>query len=197
MGFNRSRGKHGSFQFFYTNEYILDAAKIYDHYLGGSGRDYVVDYESAYNHDHAIKAFVDHEVRTAQQQAERLWDRKNAQPFSITGSAQPSTGYYPKTENWQNTLGAHYIWGSGIVTPCVGSDPSVMKLSISIHAVDRYNFNKNSYDIASGCPDSINGRFAQLGWARSFMTYGWIDFDVVWRVGSIESSRAEIIPSNR
>lgn len=180
-----------------TGEYILDAANIYDHYMGGSGRDYVVDYVSAYNSDSAIKSFVDNEVRTAQLQSEQLWDRKDVNAFSITGTAQPSTGYYPVKENWQKTLGFHYIWGAGTVTPCVGGDANIMRLSISVRAIDRYDFNKDAYDIASGYPDSINGRFAQLGWARAFMTHGRIDFDVEWRIGSVEQTSVVTITSNR
>ena len=72
-----------------------------------------------------------------------------------------------------------------------------MRLSITVRAIDRYDFNKDAYDIASGYPDSINGRFAQLGWARAFMTHGRIDFDVEWRIGSVEQTSVVTITSNR
>lgn len=37
---------------------------------------------------------------------------------------------------------------------------------------DLYNFHQGQSDIASGTPDTVNGRFAELGWAKEFKTYG-------------------------
>jgi len=37
---------------------------------------------------------------------------------------------------------------------------------------DMYNFNPGMSDITSGTPDAVNGRFAELGWAQEFKTYG-------------------------
>lgn len=42
-------------------------------------------------------------------------------------------------------------------------------------------------DIGSGFSDEINGRFEELGWARSFEIYGYINIKVVWK-GKIENN---------
>ena len=61
-------------------------------------------------------------------------------------------------------------------------------MMITIHAIDRYNFNKGAKDIATGTPDNENGRFEELGWARSFVTRGSIPVKVNWKRGDIEES---------
>lgn len=61
-------------------------------------------------------------------------------------------------------------------------------MNITINETDRFNFNPGSSDLASGIPDNFNARFAQLGWTRSFTTYGKIEKRVVWLKGEVESS---------
>jgi hypothetical protein len=43
------------------------------------------------------------------------------------------------------------------------------------------NFNNGSQDIGSRAKDRENGRFEELGWARSFETYGYVHMDVTWK----------------
>lgn len=57
-----------------------------------------------------------------------------------------------------------------------------MRVNISFR--DMYNFNKGAQDIGSGASDDENGRFEELGWARSFETYGHINREVKWRAKS-------------
>ena len=45
-----------------------------------------------------------------------------------------------------------------------------------------YNFNPGQSDIASGTPDAVNGRFAELGWAKEFKTSGSLTQTVTWNV---------------
>lgn len=44
------------------------------------------------------------------------------------------------------------------------------------------------HDIATGLPDDSNGRFAVLGWAKSFFTYGKAVRKVTWTAGKINKS---------
>jgi hypothetical protein len=88
------------------------------------------------------------------------------------------------SENWQKTIGAHNIWGSAFIEVING----IFTMTITIHEVDRYNFNKGMFDIASGEPDDENGRFAVLGWAKSFITKGELVVTVTWKQGNIENS---------
>ena len=42
--------------------------------------------------------------------------------------------------------------------------------------------------MATGASDDANGRFATLGWARSFLTRGTASFFVEWEKGKIQSA---------
>jgi len=158
-----------------------DALSAYRHYMDGSGDSLTVDYEEAYREDPAIRAIVDSEIVSAQQAADRLARESNLTSFKITGDATPSgkLGPYPKTENWQKTLGAHQVWSNADVQVHDGK----ITMRIVVHAEDRYNFNKGDADIATGTPDEENGRFAQLGWARSFDTHGEVVRTITWDIG--------------
>lgn len=49
-------------------------------------------------------------------------------------------------------------------------------------------FNPGAADIASGTKDEVNGRFAILGWAKEFKTYGSMKRTVTWTIGKIGST---------
>lgn len=54
-----------------------------------------------------------------------------------------------------------------------------------------YNFNRGQADIASGVSDNVNGIFAELGWAKSFITYGETTLTISWTEGNIENGKIE------
>lgn len=91
------------------------------------------------------------------------------------------------SENWQKTLGAFVAWGSATVTYKNGQYTMIFTLNVK----DRYNFNRGMSDIATGISDDVNGRFAVLGWAKSFMTYGELVRMVKWNEGGINSVSIE------
>ncbi|MFB6779024.1 hypothetical protein ACFCX0_16745 [Streptomyces sp. NPDC056352] len=86
-------------------------------------------------------------------------------------------GLYTKTENWDKTLGDHKIWGSAEVT----SQGDKFTMTITVRAMDRYDFNKDM-------KDNENGRFATLGWAKPFMVNGPLTRVVTWKRGDVGSS---------
>jgi uncharacterized protein DUF4157 len=119
-------------------------------------------------------------------------------PISVTsGDARYP---YPATENWQKALGAHPIWIEATVTVTVtrlhdaGSEPRPggvpapgegsstdlgpptfsrhFHIEMTIHAEDRYNFNPHNVDIATGTPDSANGRFEITGLGHEYINRG-------------------------
>lgn len=53
---------------------------------------------------------------------------------------------------------------------------------VTFYMEDMYNFNPGQADIASGTPDAVNGRFAELGWAKEFKTYGSLTQTITWQV---------------
>ena len=178
-----------------TGNILFHAAPLYDHYLSGSGRDFWIQYEAAYDEDAVIKKWVDIELLSAQIAAEDLWDKTNSL-FEITGTAV-NVSEDPETEDWQKTIGKHFIWGSGTVTPCFNGNYDTMKMNISIRSKDLYDFNKGAEDIETGIEDSINGRFSQLGWAKAFITHGRIDFEVIWSRGDVLNREIKILNNRR
>ena len=98
---------------------------------------------------------------------------------------------YPATENWQKAIGAHVIWNSADVTvtpPAKVGDPPQFSLRMTLHAEDRYNFNPGAADIATGQPDSDNGRFEVSGLAKQYINYATLQRDVKWNGGNIAGS---------
>ena len=93
----------------------------------------------------------------------------------------------PSTEDWQKTIGAHWLWGSADVENCLDK----FTMTITLHEKDRYNFNRGAADIATGLPDNANGRFTVLGWAKSFITNGKVVKKVTWQKGQ-EASTTKI-----
>ncbi|MER6948646.1 hypothetical protein ABT294_31960 [Nonomuraea sp. NPDC000554] len=151
-----------------------DAAAALKHYLDGSGTDFEVDYDKAYKEDKSVRESVDRAIRQAQEQAERLSRESGRQEFQMTG--QPLKAGV-ETDNWRGALGRHSIWGSGNVR----IDGNQATMDITIHAHDRYNFNK--YDdngVKTGWTNQENGRFEELGWARSYTTRGQLTRTVTW-----------------
>jgi len=164
---------------------LTNALEAYLHYRNGNGADLTVNYTKAYGEDDNIRSGVNRDVAEAQMDIERLWDGKS-KTFNVTGQAVRLGN--PSTENWQKTVGQHWIWGHGVVETCVDGDPNKFAMTITIHAKDRYNFNRGANDIATGTPDDINGRFAVLGWAHSFITNGTVVRRVTWTKGDVAGS---------
>ena len=86
---------------------------------------------------------------------------------------------YPTTENWQKALGDHKLWSSADVRV----DGDRVTMTVTVHAADHYDFNRDASDIATGEPDDENGRFAELGWAKGFDTSGQTTRTVTWTLG--------------
>ncbi|MGW5688712.1 WXG100-like domain-containing protein [Nonomuraea sp. NPDC003754] len=156
---------------------LEDGLDAYEHYMGGSGSDFEVDYEKAYREDSQVRYSVDMAISNAQDEAARLHRESGRTSFQMTGL--PTHGD-TVTENWDKAIGMHAIWGSGNVT--VEGNRATME--ITMHVYDRYNFNAGSADKATGIPDNENGRFESLGWATSFNTRGSLTRTVSWTLPS-------------
>jgi hypothetical protein len=165
---------------------LPDAVKTYDHYRSAKGTDLTINYEKAYKEDEHIRNTVNKHISDAQKAAEGLFKISKKSSFKMTGQLLPIGGSdgYPVTENWQKAVGAHFVWISADVTV----DNAKFKMITTVHEIDRYNFNKGMSDIKSGTPDEVNGRFAVLGWAKSFNTVGKMVRVVTWNKGDIENS---------
>jgi hypothetical protein len=133
---------------------------------------------------------------------------------------------YPGTENWQKALGAHAIWIEASVTVAVtrlrdaGSEPLPggvpdagtgsstesgpptftrhFHIEMTIHEEDMYNFNPGNADIATGTPDSANGRFEITGLGHEYMNHGTYSqpFDFDANMSPVSSPTSTASPSD-
>jgi hypothetical protein len=158
---------------------LPDATSMYDHYWQNTGEPKEFDYEKAYKEDGGVRAGVDQEIARAQVAAEELI-RAGKTDFSMTGQASGVPGeYYPKTEDWQKTIGDYKVWSHGHVHV----NGNTVTMEITVNGEDRYNFNRGEQDIGTGAPDNENGRFTEIGWAKPFDTHGSLTRTVTWQLG--------------
>lgn len=166
-----------------------DAARCYQHFLDNTGTPLTIDYEKGYEEDRGIRYHVNTELNGALQAAN---EAAQAGQTGITlhspGSSTGETHTYPETTNWQRTLGDHNTYTETKVE--VNGD--TVTATVTVHARDKWNFNKGDSDIASGAPDAANGRFEELGWARSFETNGSMTRTYSWKVGQ----QPPVLPTN-
>ena len=149
-----------------------DAVETYQHYRDNTGTDFEVDFSKAYKQDKGVKASVDNAVNDAKKAVDVMIQNGKKPPFCITGDLIACSDD-PQTENWQKAIGAFNIWVSAEV---MEDENGVIHMTTTVHELDRYNFNSGQQDIVSHSKDEDNGRFEQLGWAKSFTTYGKVDF---------------------
>lgn len=155
-----------------------DGANAYLHYRNGNGTDLRIDYEKAYKEDSVIRSSIDELIKIAQEQAVSLNKCSGDTSYNIRSDLYGIPN--GETENWQKTIGAHYVWVSATVKVVNGT----YLMDMTIHMKDKYNFNKEMSDIASKTPDDVNGHFAVLGWAKSFFTIGELKRTVTWEGSS-------------
>jgi len=176
---------------------LQNATDAYAHFLDATGTDFNVDYEGFLSNDDAGKTVLKSAIEDTRSSAIAIHDGKGKTPptsktdesFSITSDAVPVGGRdprypYPKTENWQKAIGAHYIWMDAAVK--VSSDPALKKrefeIKMTIHMEDMYNFNPGAHDIATGTPDSENGRFEVTGLAKEFLSKATVTRTITFSV---------------
>lgn len=188
---------------------LPDGVEAYNHFLTGDGADSSFSYDKFVNDDASGKVILQNAIGDTQRSAEDIYNQMLAQDpslagktvkFQITGGPIPvGSGEeglagrypYPDTENWQKAIGAHEIWNSAEVTVTPPSSPSgkpTFTMKYTLHGEDRYNFNPGAHDIATGQPDSDNGRFEVSGLAKQYMNYGALDRNVSWTAGDIAGS---------
>jgi len=158
-----------------------DALDLYAHYRDNTGTPVVLDYAEAYSEDDGIRRAVDGEIADVARAVDDFAQHQDS--FAVTSrqytAVNEAAGTYPTTENWQKSLGGHNIWSSADVE-VVGDE---VRMHVTVHAEDRYDFNEDAADIASGAPDDENGRFSTLGWAQGFETSGAVTRYITWRLG--------------
>ena len=159
---------------------MTDAARCYAHFRDNTGTPMTVDYERAYKEDAGIRNHVNGELNGALAAAnEAALSGQNGVTLHGPQTSLGATGNYPETANWKWTLGGHNTYTDTDVQ--VNGD--TITATVTVHARDKWNFNKGQQDTVTGLGDDVNGRFEELGWARSFETSGSMTKTYTWKVG--------------
>jgi hypothetical protein len=166
---------------------LADATAAYRHFLFGNGADRVISYQRYIDNDPSGRRTLISIEGDFKYHAEKIGQNRDS--FEITGDpyavgSSPELPY-PRTENWQKAIGAHFVWLSGKIRiehdTKSGKDRYIA--DIVIHMEDRYNFNPGAKDIATGIPDSDNGRFEITGLAQQYTNRGKISRTLTWWEG--------------
>ena len=156
---------------------IPDAADFYAHFRDNTGTPMTFDYERAYEEDAGVRNRVNARVNESLQAANEAVTAGMTE--TTLYSPATSEGPYPSTENWRKTIGGH----TNYTTTNVQVSGDTVTATVTVHARDRYNFDRGKADVDSGTPDAVNGRFEELGWAQSFDTSGSLTQTYTWKVG--------------
>jgi hypothetical protein len=165
---------------------LIDGVLAFKHFLDGTGTEMKCDYEKFLSDDSNGQIVLASAIEDARAGVLDLFDLKNAKPagaertdtMSLTSGAVGVGRNFrypgPSTEDWQKTIGDHSLWLSADAT--VQSKPLArrreVKIVLTLHAEDMYNFDPGKADIATGMPDSMNGRLEVVGLAHEFLTTG-------------------------
>ena len=156
---------------------IQDAADFYEHFRDNSGTPKTFNYERAYLEDSGVRNRVNARLNDSLQAA----NEAVAAGMTETTLYSPATseGPYPVTQNWRKTIGGH----TNYTTTNVEVSGDTVTATVTVYARDRWNFDSGKSDPDSGTPDAVNGRFEELGWAKSFDTSGSMTKTYTWKVG--------------
>lgn len=183
---------------------LEDGIEAYRHFLEGNGADRTFSYEEFVEEDESGQTVLNNAIADTQRGAEALYNLMVAEDPSLAGqivtfdvtSGVITVGSgeeypYPDSENWQKAIGGHSIWNSATVTVTPSEDGGEPQFSMdyTLHAEDRYNFNPNQEDIATGQPDAIRGeQLEKTGLAEQYMQYATLEREVTWTQGDISGT---------
>lgn len=148
---------------------------LYQHYRSGTGKKIKLDYAKANREDSYYWKKNQILIKMAQKNAKKFYKKKRKKQFFMYSELY--TIGNGNDENWQKSIGGHQVWANCMV---VKHTKKKFVMCIIISFRDKYNFNRGQKDIGSGAPDDENGRFEELGWARSFETYGAMAKIITW-----------------
>jgi len=154
-----------------------DALPMYEHYRDKSGTSMTFDFEEGYKEDAGIRREVNGEMSQTLTAANELVKEGHTSVDFHSGVKE--SGKYPETENWQKTVGGYSYYSDSQLKV----DGDTVTLTTTMTAKDRWNFDRKKQDMGTGIPDSENGRFEELGWAKSFETSGTVTRTYTWKVG--------------
>lgn len=177
---------------------LEDGIEAYHHFLNGEGEPRSFDYATFLDDDRSGQ-IIEHNAltdsRAAADEGYRQLVASGQAPadgpvtFEITsdqiGVSEKNFRYpYPDEENWQKAIGGHSMWTTTSVTYTPQPDGTVRADAVvTLHAEDRFNFNRDQYDIATGQPDALRGVLEESGLAQQYTQSGIRSYDVTWNQG--------------
>ena len=183
-----------------SHEDLSDANAAYRHFLFGNGQDRTIDYERFISGDPTGQRLINDLINDFKSHVSVI--ARDREKFSVTSKPYSigMNGFvgYPETTNWQKALGGHVVWVSADIQVGVNSKEELQyNAELVIHMEDRYNFNPGQQDIATGIPDSENGRFEITGLAKQYTNYGRITRRVTWTDSEGNKSSTSGAPNTR
>ncbi len=158
-----------------------DAVEAYKHFLGATGTHRKFDLHEYIQEDPKGQALYHDAIKEAKYSIKRKIKKSGSYLLSSRGLfASESNNLYPATENWQKAIGAFNYSIHALVIAQKEGDLMTYNVAMTIHAEDKYNFNPGQNDLATGIPDSENGRFELTGQAQQFMQSGSYTFKIQW-----------------
>jgi len=177
-----------------NGEDLSDANAAYRHFLFGDGKDRTINYERYLRNDPSGSELIHNLLSDFQSHVEIIG--KDRVKFSVTSNyytvGRGGIAPYPSTANWQKTIGAHFLWVSADVVVSVNAGGKIFyEADLVIYVEDRYNFNPGSTDVATGIPDSANGRFEVTGLAKQYTNYATVTRATKWEESSSLIAKAK------
>ena len=184
--------------------HLSDATAAYRHFLYGHGRPRTCSYERYVLNDASGRITLHNAILSIQWGVMQLWKAFHRQSFRLTSNSaikcgvQSSTMFpYPATENWQKAIGYHVIWLSGNVRVTQNSAAPSFHLDMTLHAEDRYNFNPDAEDIATGTKDAVNGLFELTGQAHGYTNTSTLHRSISWVGNRLGNATLQGTPQSR
>jgi hypothetical protein len=178
---------------------LPDALAAYRHFLYGKGADRTFSYERYIASDASGRTTLSNAIVDVRCAVENLaltlaigappTFQFRSGPITCGDDEDPVLSAlfpYPATENWQKAIGGHHIWFSGLATLTATIPQRSYSVMLTLHVEDRYNFNPEAEDIATGIPDEANGMFEVTGLAQQYTNHSTLTRTMSW-VGATSS----------
>jgi len=172
---------------------LAGATAAYRHFLFGNGQRRQIDYERFIDGDPAGDRILSFILSDFVRNIEIIG--KDRVEFSVVSDVYGIRN--PDTENWQKTIGAHYLWVNADIKVTVFQGKIIFNADIVISFEDMYNFNPGQRDIATGLPDSANGVFEISGLAKQYINYGSINRRIDWFFGGFVLDDVSLCENDR
>ena len=155
---------------YFVKSELPNGYNFYRHFLSAKGNNYYYNYYNAFRDDQSISDYI---MKYLKQLIQYITNKEYSRRSTCYRHVPHS--YYLtsnmcdvncSTYDWQFALNKHKV-GFQVSVSCFVSNINV---SVNIIAMDRYQFDDGQSFY--GIPDSWNGRFVTLGWAKFFNSIG-------------------------